>query len=379
MTPNDRLFPAIVAALGAAGEDGSVAPRNVLGGHVDARGRIAWISDEDETYRLRIIGGGAPAIVREIETYNPFFGCDLSYLQWWGDEVVSIYREKHRTLVWVVPVSDPDSSRMISIDDTYVVDGDLVVFESHEPGLLEAIALPTLETRLPFPFRGADRWLTLDVEHGTLRVSPRDERDRGHTPLETLRLPTAAQRGFGIPGLAAAVERALTAPYPPPPLAGLVVGCTASAFWRSHREPYRTYHAAPRPSAHSPHWLPVYWYEHLATSGRTDEARELLKFLEAISATPRPAETGWDPKMSLEEGAVALATRHVRDRARILATACRDGALPESHWCYLFDARPDGPRVPDFTDLPRAVRAVWEQLSAAKPVSFSSRRSPVKP
>ena len=33
----------------------------------------------------------------EIESYNPYFGCNVRYLSWHGNNVVLVYREKHHT------------------------------------------------------------------------------------------------------------------------------------------------------------------------------------------------------------------------------------------------------------------------------------------
>ncbi len=35
----------------------------------------------------------------DIKSYNPFFGCNVRYMQWHGDSVVLVYREKRHTYV----------------------------------------------------------------------------------------------------------------------------------------------------------------------------------------------------------------------------------------------------------------------------------------
>lgn len=364
MTPEDELRRAVALELG---DD-----RGVVAGHIDANGRIAWIEAADGTFYLRTAGPGVPRLFREIETYNPYFGCDVSYLQWWGDEVVTIYREKHHTLCWVVPLAKPDDARIVSIDDRSVVDGDLVLFEGDEPGLIEAVSIPRLEPRSPLPYPGSTRWNQISLEGEILRLDVRSDTFEHIVETFRLRVPAPEQRRFAGPETLGIVERALTAPDPPPPAAGLLVGCVATPFWVPSCEPYASYNVGPRRTGESLHWLPAYWHEHLRRVGREEEARELVSFLEAVSASAKPA-AGWDPDDSFEEGIVKLCTSHVRYRAALLARVCRTGLLPPAHFDYLFNELHGKPRMPDFTGRPRAVQAVWEQVSAAKPVSFSAR------
>jgi hypothetical protein len=378
MTPHRLLLAAISKALGR--ELPSGASYQVLGGAVDpVRNRVAWIDTTTGPVgeggyvpvdmRLHAIVDGRVLIDRAIESYNPYFGCEVGYLAWWGDEVVSIYREKHRTLVWAVPLAEEGTARLVTIEDHWVVDGDLVVFAGGFPGLLEAIALPSLAPRTPLPLAGTppSYGTALRLEKGEIHVASegRDER---------LRLPPPELRGFSGEDFPGHVERALL-DGSPHPSASLVAACAASAFWIPTRPIAASYDGGDRTERVAPFWLPVYWYEYLRSLGAktAPEAAEFLSMLDAIAA-PLPSsepERGWDPALEPADAALSLAVRHIRRRARILADVARGAALPEGWHCYLWNhpARIESSRIP------RSVARAWETLAQSnpKPVSLSSR------
>ena len=116
----------------------------------------------------------------------------------------------------------------------------------------------------------------------------------------------------------------------------------------------------------------MYWHERLVEDGRAAEAAEFLALLDRLGGGPDRAEPGWDPAHSFGEGALALAVRHVRYRARVLASVIRAGALPADHYDYLFQG--GAPRPIDLEGLPRAVHAAWETLCARPPRALSERQ-----
>ena len=49
----------------------------------------------DISIRIHLVDAGGANRSVDIESYNPFFGCDVRFFEWVGDTVVLIYREKH--------------------------------------------------------------------------------------------------------------------------------------------------------------------------------------------------------------------------------------------------------------------------------------------
>src|SRR4051794_15905977 len=62
--------------------------------------RSQWRGDfHDVRYHLRLCDSAGREAAWEPETYNPFFGCRVRFLEWYGDVVLFIYEEKHRTYI----------------------------------------------------------------------------------------------------------------------------------------------------------------------------------------------------------------------------------------------------------------------------------------
>lgn len=377
---------AIGRALGLPGAYPEAPPANRAEEHVPRREvleaaidpaeerRVAWIEDIVEPggspgsvpidYRLKIAAGGTLLVDLPIETYNPYFGCDCGFMGWFGDRVVSIYREKHRMLVWSVPASGEDR-RLVSIDDDHVVRDGLVVFIGSDPGQLEALDLVTLAPRTPLVLRGSAQDGRLELAGDQLRYTAKSG------AVETLRLPAKEQEWFPANGDAFRldVERALFGGSSVPPAASLVTAAVASTFWIARRIVGSDYESA-RSRHPDVRWLPAYWYQHLVRKGAPGEAEEFLAMLDTM-ARPLSAEepeTGWDPSWDAEEGSRILATRYLRRRARVLAEVCRSGSLPAGEYCSLWNSI-----VPlELERLPRPVQLVYETLKPTKPTPMQA-------
>ena len=58
-------------------------------------------SQVDISIRFHVRDAQSQETFADIESYNPYFGCDVRHLEWMGDAAVLIYREKHNTYVAV--------------------------------------------------------------------------------------------------------------------------------------------------------------------------------------------------------------------------------------------------------------------------------------
>ncbi len=53
----------------------------------------------DIAIHLHVRSKDGREVVWEVISYNPYFGCNVRFLEWFGETVLMIYREKHRTYV----------------------------------------------------------------------------------------------------------------------------------------------------------------------------------------------------------------------------------------------------------------------------------------
>lgn len=312
----DALFPddepdtteAIAAACARLGlpeewSDAAGYEHSIVGGAVDGD-RVAWVEQKSRTtsggwqdvdFYLNMCAGDD--LLREwmVETYNPYFGCTVHHLRWSGDEVLAIYREKHLTLACALGPSGPP--RMRVLDWRWRLLGDVVLYASEARGLVERVHLPSLTRRSPLPY-------ALAATHMADGACPNGP------PLAE---PAALQRALA--------ERL---PAPARPFADLLTGALAYRFWDTWPPTATSYEQAHRDDHrwNVPCWLPFYQY--CASEAKARE--ELLAALDAAAAM-RSGEA---------DDVVELALRHVADRCREIAGACRKGHLPadasDSFW-----------------------------------------------
>lgn len=273
--------------------------REILAGAVDGD-RLAWVERrartspggwEDVDYHLRVQVGDV--ITREwtVDTYNPYFGCDVGALRLYADTVVTIYREKHATVV--VALGPAGAPRMRWIADDWRIVGDVVLFRSESRGLVERLALPDLAPLTPLPAAIAAAYLSSE------------------TPIPFLA------------GRASSTEILARLPGIPGPLAELLVGALAYRYWDDWPPLAARYDDLDRTRWNPPCWLP--FYAQRAAHGAA--GRAVLDALDAAARRPAAGD-GADP--------AELACRHLAARARELAAACRAGRLPGGTSCYFW-------------------------------------------
>jgi uncharacterized protein (TIGR02996 family) len=68
----------------------------------------------DINFYLRIRGSDGREMMREVESYNPYFGCDVRFFEWFGDEALVIYEEKHDTYICRFGLDFPANFKVIS-------------------------------------------------------------------------------------------------------------------------------------------------------------------------------------------------------------------------------------------------------------------------
>ena len=307
--------------------------------------KIAWIESrrkmldgfEDVTYRLKARVGGEQFLDWEVDTYNPFFGCDVGYMHWWGDRIVVVYREKHHMMLCSIDVSAEPLLLALS-DDWRVVD-DVVYYESEERGLVEALSLPEI-VRCP-PCSEVQLRGVLDGNSGPV-LSP--------SQREFPNDPTALQD---------ALREALWQESAPAPEADLLIGALAFRFWDNWPRPAHNYAQASPRRWNSPTWLPFYWYKNLPAR----DADSFLGMLESIGSRTAPAPS---PKDDSTTAVIKLASAHISSRCKELAQVCRVGSLPEHSYCYFWVDRSHKEFTKKLSLFPQGFQEAYRRLAKHK-------------
>lgn len=87
----------------------------------------------------------------ELESYNPFFGCEVGYLEWCQDCIILIYREKHRT--YVCRVDPKNRTAFVAIGDDWVVEAEVISHRFALDPTVRRLALPNLNDLPPMTNR----------------------------------------------------------------------------------------------------------------------------------------------------------------------------------------------------------------------------------
>jgi hypothetical protein len=302
-----EAIAAVALRLGrpARFKDAAGYEQEIVGACVGADGaRLAWIearskwltSVMDIEFVLHATERGRETITWTVDTYNPFFGCQVGWMGWMGDDVVAIYREKHKTLIAVVRADA--APRLFEIEDEWMVIGGAVYYASRDDeGLAEGVLLPDL-TRLSPIAGGAAARMT-----APLRAPCAEDPRRFQGELRDLLFGGDA----------------------PQPEADLLIGALAHRFWDRWPEATNGYASGLGLPWLTPCWLPFYW--HVMTQERGGGAHSMLDVLDRLAAQP----DGGPPT-----SAVAAAAGYVRERSGVLAAACRAGALPRGSGCLFW-------------------------------------------
>jgi uncharacterized protein (TIGR02996 family) len=117
----------------------------------------------DIRYHLHLRDAEGFATAWEPYTYNPYFGCESKFLEWYGDVVIFIYEEKHDHYAARFGFNSP--ARYHKIEDYWVLDGRELAFVGYRKTEVRRLSVPDLEPLPP---------LTLDeaAACGLMPVAP---------------------------------------------------------------------------------------------------------------------------------------------------------------------------------------------------------------
>jgi hypothetical protein len=91
----------------------------------------------------------------DIESYNPFFGCDVRFFEWVGPTAVLIYREKHWT--FACRLGDVWPPRFVKIEDRWIINGDTLGFIGYKVQVVGRLRFTDLEPLEPISVAEAKR------------------------------------------------------------------------------------------------------------------------------------------------------------------------------------------------------------------------------
>lgn len=125
----------------------------IIAGAVHELGYVAYVecrSKEtgdyvDVNFVIHLRVAGQPNGSWPIETYNPYFGCDVRLFGWLENSVLFIYREKHRTYACVFGPGRPALFRELA--DDWVINGRVIGFWKWKEFKVSRLSVPEL-TRL---------------------------------------------------------------------------------------------------------------------------------------------------------------------------------------------------------------------------------------
>jgi hypothetical protein len=109
----------------------------------------------DIAIRIHLVELSGRRTSADIESYNPFFGCDVRFFEWIGRTAVLIYREKH----WTVASRFGDiwPPRFIKIEDDWIINGNILGYIGYKEKLVRRLSFPELDVLEPIPVLEAVR------------------------------------------------------------------------------------------------------------------------------------------------------------------------------------------------------------------------------
>lgn len=94
------------------------------------------------SFEFRVRDANGREVSSEIESYNPYYGCDVHFMEWSDGVAILVYREKHDTYVAVC--RSGETARYVKIADYWVMNGDLLGYWRYKETKVRRLRLPGL-------------------------------------------------------------------------------------------------------------------------------------------------------------------------------------------------------------------------------------------
>lgn len=151
--------------------DGDKYECEIIGAATSAAGDIAFVESRtkdagpnpyganqrhiDVSIRVHLVEESGRHMSADIQSYNPFFGCDVRFFEWIGRTVVLIYREKHWT--FACRFGDIWPPRFVKIEDDWVINEGVLGYVGYKEEAVRRLSFPALDALEPIPVAEAAR------------------------------------------------------------------------------------------------------------------------------------------------------------------------------------------------------------------------------
>lgn len=113
--------------------------------YVESRAKKKWWSSVvNVSIKLHLHDMNGTDRSTDIKSYNPFFGCDVRFFQWYGLTCVLIYREKHDTYVCRFGADEWPPS-FIEIEDRWLIKGSVLAYSGYKEKIVHRMTIPELD------------------------------------------------------------------------------------------------------------------------------------------------------------------------------------------------------------------------------------------
>jgi hypothetical protein len=143
----------------------------IIGAATNASGDIAYVESRakdvgfnrygfnqrqiDVSIRVHLLDRSGNHQSADIESYNPFFGCDVRYFKWIDHTAVLIYRENHWT--FACRFGDIWPPRFVKIEDDWIVKDNILAYIGYKEKVVRRLTFPQLDVLEPIPAAQAAR------------------------------------------------------------------------------------------------------------------------------------------------------------------------------------------------------------------------------
>jgi hypothetical protein len=121
----------------------AVSPDSTKIAYVESRSRqrtfSSWL---DITIKLHLTEFGKRSNSVDIASYNPYFGCTVSYFRWIGDVAILVYDEKHDT--YVTRIGDTWPPRFVKIDCNWLITDSAITYLEYNEKVVRRLSFPDL-------------------------------------------------------------------------------------------------------------------------------------------------------------------------------------------------------------------------------------------
>jgi hypothetical protein len=107
----------------------------------------------DISIRVHLVDPTGARRSADIQSYNPFFGCDVRFFEWIGRTAVLIYREKHWT--FACRLGDVWPPQFVKIEHDWVINGDTLWYIGYKENMVRRLRFPELDPLQPIPLAEA--------------------------------------------------------------------------------------------------------------------------------------------------------------------------------------------------------------------------------